>query len=78
MNNRLNEWVDPKTKEPYYNKEILKERTFKEKNVNLAEDVYSYIDNIEINKNNAFIFRKDESLPVEIQKNIEEKLKKSR
>lgn len=75
INNRLNEWVNPKTKEPYYNKSILKERTFREKNIDMAEDVYSYFENMEINKNNAFVFRKDESLPLEIQKDIEEKLK---
>ena len=76
VNARLNEWVNPKTKEPYYNEQIVKERTFREKNVHMAEDVYSYMDKLNVNKNTAFIFRKDISLPSKIQKNIEKKLKR--
>ena len=78
INTRLNEWVDPKTKKPYYNKQILKKRTFREKNVDMAEDVYSYFQKVKINKNNAFMFRKDNSLPVSVQEEIEENLKKGR
>lgn len=72
---RLNEWINLKTKKPYYNEKILKERRFKEKNVSFSEDVYSYIKNIKLTKDNAFIFRKDDSLPIIIQKEIKEKLK---
>lgn len=75
INLRLNEWKNPKTKEPYYNKKILKERTFKEKNVDSSEYVYSYMKDIKLSKENAFIFRKDNSIPIEIQKEIEKKLK---
>lgn len=68
VDTRLNEWVNPKTKKPYYNRDLIKERTFREKNVSIPEEVYSYIKKLNISKNNAFIFRKDSSLPVEIQK----------
>ena len=67
--------INPKTKKPYYNEKILKERRFKEKNICFPEDVYSYIKNIKLSKDNAFIFRKDASLPIIIQKEIKEKLK---
>lgn len=66
----LNEWVNPKTGIPYYNLEIIKHRTFKPKNVSLAADVYKYFKDIKLNKNNAFMFRKDSALPLEIQRHI--------
>ncbi|MBP3461412.1 MAG: 1-acyl-sn-glycerol-3-phosphate acyltransferase [Bacilli bacterium] len=75
VDTRLNEWINPKTKKPYYNEKILKERRFKEKNICFPEDVYSYIKNIKLSKDNAFIFKKDDSLPIIIQKEIKEKLK---
>lgn len=74
VNTRLNEWVDSKTKQPFYNEKIIKHRTFKEKDIYDPEDVFSYIKNLEINKNNAFIFRKDLALPSKIQKHIDEYL----
>lgn len=70
---RLNEWKDPKTGIPYYNTDIVKHRTYKEKNkengyyVDLPEDAFSYMGKLKLNKNNAFIFKKDESLPDTIQ-----------
>lgn len=75
INTRLNEWINPKTKVPYYNEQILKERRYKEKNICLQEEAYSYIKNIKLSKDNAFIFRKDESLPIIIQKQMKEKLR---
>lgn len=66
---RLKEWSNPKTGEPYYNKDIVKQRTYKEKDaytglrVSLPEDAFSYMKKIKLNKNNLFMFRKDLSLP---------------
>lgn len=66
---RLKEWSNPKTGEPYYNKDIVKERTYKEKDaytglrVSLPEDAFGYMKKIKLNKNNLFIFKKDSSLP---------------
>ncbi len=75
IDTRLNEWINPKTKKPYYNRKLVKERTFREKNISLPEDVYSYIKKLNISKNNAFIFRNDNSLPDVIKKEIKERLK---
>ena len=75
VNTRLNEWKNPKTKQPYYDEQILHERRFREKFVHFSEDVYSYLKNIKLSKENAFMFRNDNSLPIEIQKEIKEKLK---
>ncbi len=75
VENKLNEWKNPKTKKQYYDMNILRERTFKEKYICAPSDAFSYIKNLKINKNNAFIFRKDISLPIEIQRQIKEKLK---
>lgn len=66
---RLKEWSNPKTGEPYYNKDIIKERTYREKDtytgfrVSLPEDAFSYMKKIKLNKNNSFIFVKNSSLP---------------
>lgn len=66
---RLKEWSNPKTGEPYYNKDIIKERTYREKDtytgfrVSLPEDAFSYMKKIKLNKNNSFIFAKNSSLP---------------
>lgn len=76
VNTRLNEWINPKTKEPYYNEELIKHRTYKIKNVNFSEEVFSYMGNLKLNKNNAFIFRKDNSLPIKIQEELEKKIGK--
>lgn len=75
INCRLNEWINYKTKKPYYNEQILNERTFKEKSVLFASDIYSYMKNIKLSKKSAFIFRTDNSLPIEVQKEIKMKLK---
>lgn len=66
---RLKEWSNPKTGEPYYNKDIVKQRTYKEKDaytglrVSLPEDAFSYMKKIKLNNNNLFMFKKDLSLP---------------
>lgn len=70
----IGEWVNPKTKLPYYNKEIIKSRTFKLKKVISPEDAFNYLNKLEINKNTAFCFRKDSSLPNEISNSIDQKL----
>lgn len=73
---RLNEWKDSKTGIPYYNTDIVKHRTYKEKNketgyyVNLPEDAFSYMTKLKLNKQNAFIFKRDESLPDTIQQSL--------
>lgn len=75
---RLNEWVD-KDKKPFYTLEKIEERTFKEKDKNTGEfisspkDAFSYFKDVKINKNNAFMFRKDFSLPNSTQKYIANK-----
>lgn len=81
INERLNEWVNPKTGEPYYNAKIISERTFKEKNketglrIDLPDDAFDYFNNLKLNKNNAFMFRNDLSLPNDIQRKIKERIR---
>lgn len=66
---RLKEWTNPETGEPYYNKNIIKDRTYREKDtytgfrVSLPEDAFSYMKKIKLSKNNSFMLRKDSSLP---------------
>lgn len=75
---RLNEWVNPETKEPYYNPEIVRKRTYKDKDkytgirVDVPETAFAYMKKIKLHKNNIFMFSKDESLPDEYQQAIEE------
>lgn len=77
---RLNEWVD-KDKKTFYTLEKIHSRTFREKDkqtglfLDSPEEAFSYFGKLKINKNNAFLFRKDSSLPRTVQKNINEKLK---
>ena len=74
VDRRLFEWFNKKENKPYYNPELIKHRTFREKGVVLAEDAFSYFKDIKLNKNNAYLFRKDESLPVSIQEVVAQKL----
>lgn len=76
INSRLKEWINPKTKKTYYNEDLIKKRTYRIKNINFSEDVFSYMKKIKMNKRNSFIFRKDSSLPLKIQRELEENLKK--
>ena len=82
-NERLNEWTNTKTKTPYYNWELIKSRTFKEKDkytgyrVNIPEDVFSYFRKVKLKKNNIFMFPSDKSLPNETQKLLDENLQNS-
>lgn len=72
---RYDEWVDQKTKKPFYNDEIVARRTFRIKDINLASDVFSHLRDLKIKKENAFLFRKREGTPPEIEEEIVRKLK---
>lgn len=80
---RLNEWTNPETKQPYYNAPIIKSRTYKEKDkntgyrVDLPEDAFKYLGKVKLNKNNIFIFPKDASLPTSVQDSIDQMLESS-
>lgn len=76
VDERLNEWFNKKENKPFYNDEILKHRTYREKNISLPDQVFDYFKKIKLNRNNAFMFRKDESLPEEVQTKIENRIKK--
>lgn len=74
IDTRLNEWFNKRENKPYYNDGLVEHRTYKIKNVTVPKDAFSYFDKIKLNKNTAFMFRKDLSLPIEIQENIKDKL----
>ena len=76
VDERLYEWFNKKENKPFYNDEILKHRTYREKNISLPNQAFDYFKKIKLNKNNAFMFRKDESLPEEVQTEIENRIKK--
>lgn len=63
VNRRLNEYVNPKTKENYFSESFIENRVYKEKDVTKPSDAFSYFKNVNPNMNNAFMFRKDDSLP---------------
>ena len=64
---RLDEWKNPKTKENYYSEELVKQRTFKPKNICFFEDAFSHLKNLTICKENAFLFKNITDLPKEIR-----------
>lgn len=66
VNNRLNEWVNKKTNETYYTREIVDHRTFKVKNVCAPLDAFAYLKKLKLNKNNAFCYRNAIGIPNEI------------
>lgn len=74
---RLNEWKNPETNNPYYNAPVIKSRTFKEKDkntgyrVDLPEDAFNYMSKVRLHKNNIFMFPKDVSLPEDIQDSLD-------
>lgn len=80
---RLNEWTNPETKMPYYNWELIKSRTFKEKDkytgyrVNIPEDAFSYMSRVKIKRNNIFMFPTDRSLPNVTQRSLDHNLQSS-
>ena len=74
IDTRLDEWFNPKTKENYYTRDIVESRTFRPKGVTVPEEAFNYFYDLKLNKNNAFCFRKDFSLPTKIQTNIKRSL----
>ncbi len=74
VDKRLYEWFNKRENKPFYDEDIINHRTFKVKNVTLAKEAFLYLKNIKLNKNNAFIFRKDLSLPNEVQDSINKKI----
>lgn len=73
INTRLDEYVDPKTKENYFDEQFVENRVYKEKNITKPDEAFSYFSNVTPNKNNAFMFRKDSSLPDSVyESNLEE------
>lgn len=73
---RLNEYKNPKTKEPYFTEEFIENRVYKEKGVTKPKDAFSYFDNVELNEKTEFMFQEDESLPKEIQESNANKMKR--
>ena len=67
VDTRFNEWFNKKENKPYYNPELVKHRTFKPKNIEFAEDVFSYLPKVKLNKNNAFMFGRDVIYPVDME-----------
>lgn len=80
---RLNEWKNPKTKEPYYNSSVIKSRTYKDKDkntgyrVDLPEDAFAYMSRAKLHKNSMFMFPKDNSLPEKAQDSLDQVLQNS-
>ena len=64
---RLDEWKNPKTKQNYYTEELIKQRTFKPKNICFYEDAFSHLKDLKLTKENAFLFRNIIDLPKEIR-----------
>ena len=54
----LDGWKNPKTKENYYSEELVKQRTFKPKNITTYEMAFEHLKELKPNKNNAFLFDK--------------------
>lgn len=75
VSERLNEWYDSKNNRPFYNEDIIKSRTYREKGIVLQDAAFEYLEHMKLNKNNAFCFRKDISLPSKMQKYMESKLR---
>lgn len=75
VDTRLNEWFNKEENKPYYNEDLVKHRTFRIKNIVLKEDVFKYLDKIKLNKNNAFMFRKDTTYPVDTNEYFDEEMK---
>ena len=73
---RYKEWVDPKTKVPFYNDEIVEKRTFKPKNICVAKKAFEHLNHLTINRNNAFLFRNYSGTPSEIESSINERIKR--
>lgn len=73
---RYKEWVNPKTKTPFYNDEIVERRTFKPKNICIAKDAFEHLKHLKINKNNAFLLRSYSGTPSEIETSISSKIKR--
>lgn len=77
QNERLSEWVNPKTKDPYYTPKVVKSRTYKEKDkytgnrVDLPEDAFSYMSKMHID-DDSILLPVDESLPDTIQQEVVE------
>lgn len=75
---RLNEWLNPKTKEPYYSKDIIARREFHPKNIAFPNDVYSFMRKLKLTKENAFLFRQVSGTPKSVSDMIEENLEENR
>lgn len=74
VDERLNEWFNKKENKPFYNDELVEHRTYKIKNITVPKEAFSYFDKVKINKNNAFMFKEDLSLPPEAQESIKNEL----
>lgn len=72
VDKRLDEYVNPKTKENYFDEEFIEHRLYKEKDVTKPKDAFSYMSKIDANKNNAFVLRKDDALPESVYEEVEE------
>lgn len=75
VDDRLNEWVNKKTKETYYTRDIVNSRTFKVKNICFPLDAFAYLRNLKLNKNNAFCFKSTIGIPNEIKEGLKTKIK---
>lgn len=71
---RLDEWKNPKTKQPYYSEELVKYRTFRPKGFSFFEDVFSHLRGIKLTKENAFLFKNISFLPKNIQDDMQKEI----
>ncbi len=67
---RLEEWKNPKNNQTYYTEEKVKQRTFKPKNVQFFQDVFSHLKNLKLCRENAFLFRSIDNLPTNIREHM--------
>ncbi|MCI8794778.1 MAG: 1-acyl-sn-glycerol-3-phosphate acyltransferase [Bacilli bacterium] len=84
-NTRLNEWKD-KDKNPIYTLDLVKSRTYRESDKNVSDlvgekvlyaspiEAFNFIKNLSVSKNNAFLLRRDFSMPKSIEMDKEEKV----
>lgn len=86
QNKKLNEWKDSEKKN-IYTLDLVKNRTYKECNKQVSDlvgekvfytspsDSFKFISNLDVSANNAFLLRRDFSLPRDIESIKEEKIK---
>jgi len=75
VDTRYNEWVNKKTKKPYYNDNIVEKRTFKPRNIICVQDAFEHLSKVKLNKNSAFLFRNFETDTPEIERVVKGRIR---